>query len=327
MTTILITGGAGFIGHHFAEHVFRSTDWNIVIIDKLSYSSHGLQRLENSNILHNPRTKVFTTDLTVPLSDGIISEIGDVDYIVHLAAETHVDNSIDHPIPFIRNNIDSTVNILEYARTLKTLKKFLYFSTDEVYGPAPDNVSYREWDRYKPTNPYSGSKAASEMICMGYENTYKIPLIICNIMNVFGERQHVEKFIPKAIKTILEDGVLDIHTDKDMKSGSRFYIHGRNVASAICFLLDNGEIGEKYNITGEKEVSNMEMAQIIADVIGKPLKYRLDNDCAYRPGHDLRYALDGSKLHSLGWNLPKTFEESLIKTIRWTIENPQWLEY
>jgi dTDP-D-glucose 4,6-dehydratase len=111
-----------------------------------------------------------------------------------------------------------------------------------------------------------------------------------------------------------------------MKSGSRFYIHGRNVASAVCFILDNGIIGEKYNITGEKEVSNLEMAQFIARVIGKPLKYNLDSECAYRPGHDLRYALDGSKLFDLGWHLPKTFEESLTKTIEWTVKNPEWLD-
>jgi dTDP-glucose 4,6-dehydratase len=160
---------------------------------------------------------------------------------------------------------------------------------------------------------------------MGYENTYKIPLVICNIMNVFGERQHVEKFIPKAIKTILDGGVLDIHTDKEMKSGSRFYIHGRNVANAICFILKNGVVGEKYNITGEREVSNLEMATFIASVIGKPLLHKLDSDCAYRPGHDLRYALDGSKLFELGWHLPKTFEESLRKTVEWTMEHREWL--
>lgn len=325
MTRILITGGAGFIGHHFVEHLHRKTDWEIVIIDKLSYASHGVKRLESANILTSPRVKIFTADLSVPISDGIISEIGELDYIVHLAAETHVDNSIKEPIPFIRNNIESTINILEYARTLK-IKKFLYFSTDEVYGPAPDDISYKEWDRYKPTNPYSGSKAASEMLCMSYENTYKIPLIICNVMNVFGERQHVEKFIPKAIKTILSGKILDIHADKNMKSGSRFYIHGRNVADAICFIIKHGEIGEKYNITGEREVSNLEMAEYIANVIRKPLLYKLDCECSYRPGHDLRYALNGEKLFNLGWRLPKTFEESLKKTIEWTLDNKEWLE-
>jgi dTDP-glucose 4,6-dehydratase len=325
--TILLTGAAGFIGSHMAEHLNRQTDWNIVIIDKLTYASKGLDRLRDAGLIFSPRVRFFSYDLIQPLSVGLIREIGTVDCIVHMAAETHVDNSIVEPARCIENNIISTVNILEYARQLQSLTKFFYFSTDEVFGVAPPGVSFKEWDRHKPTNPYSASKSGAESICISYENTYKIPLIIVNVMNAFGERQHVEKFIPKCIKYILQGQILDIHADLDCKNpGSRTYIHARNIAAAVLFLIDRGKLGEKYNIVGEKEMNNLEVAQFIADELGKECKYRLTSFHKARPGHDLRYSLDGTKLQEMGWNLPISFEDSLRKTINWTLKHKQWLE-
>ena len=167
MTKIIITGGCGFIGHHFAEHIFINTDWDIIIIDKLSYASRGYERLRDTEILHSNRVKVFTNDLINEIPNGIIKEIGyDVDYIVHMAAETHVDNSIKDPKLFIHNNIMSTYTMLEYAKILPTLKIFFYFSTDEVFGPALNDTLYKEWDRHKPIDPYSASKSAAEQICI-----------------------------------------------------------------------------------------------------------------------------------------------------------------
>lgn len=327
MKNILITGGCGFIPSHFVEHVHRKTDWNIKIIDKLTYASNGLERLRDSGTLDSHRVKIFTFDLCNEFSEGLKKELGDINYIVHMAAETHVDNSISHPVEFIHNNVMSTVQLLEYARTLDKLEKFFYFSTDEVYGSAPGDIAYKETDRHNPTNPYSASKSSAEQICVAYENTYKIPLIMVNVMNAFGERQHVEKFIPKCIKYILEDRTILIHSDPTCKiPGSRFYIHARNIADAVMFLVKNGEIGELYHITGEREVDNLEMAKIIANVLGKELKYELVNFHGDRPGHDMRYSLDGSKLHNLGWNCPVNFEDSLRKTIEWTVQNPKWLE-
>lgn len=327
MTTILVTGGCGFIGHHFVEHLHRNTEWTIIILDKLSYASYGLKRLDSIDILHSKRIKVFTYDCSNSLTVGIRAEIGDIDYIVHMAADTHVDNSIDDPVPFIHNNVMSTVHMLEYARSLPTLKKFFYFSTDEVFGSAPDNIMYKEWDTHNPTNPYSASKSAGEQICLSYENTYNVPVIITNTMNVIGERQHVEKFVPKIIKYLLTDKKLDIHADETCtKSGSRFYIHARNVSSAVLFLINHGEIGEKYNITGECEMSNLEIAQFIAKVMNKELQYELVNFHSDRPGHDLRYALDGTKLSKMGWTIPIPFEQSLVKTIEWTLQRSRWLE-
>jgi dTDP-glucose 4,6-dehydratase len=325
---IIITGGCGFIGHHFVEHVFKNTDWEIVIFDKLSYASNGFERLRDTDTLNNNRVKVFTNDLTNPLPEGIIKEIGlNVDYIVHMAAETHVDNSIKDPKLFIDNNIYSTLNMLEYAKKLPNLKMFFYFSTDEVFGPALGDTLFKEWDRHKPTNPYSASKSAAEQICIAYENTYKTPLMIVNVMNAFGERQHVEKFIPLCVKKIINNEKIYIHSYPDKKtSGTRFYIHARNIADAVLFLIKNGTIGEKYNISGEREVSNLEMAQMIARFMNKELDYELIDFHSTRPGHDLRYGLDGSKLFEMGFKLPINFEESLRKTVEWTLENQKWLE-
>ena len=325
--TILITGGCGFIGHHFVEHILVNTDWDIIIFDKLTYASYGLERLRDTGALNSPRVKLFTYDLSHPTSVGLRRELNNINYIVHMAADTHVDNSISDPVPFIRNNVMSTVHMLEYARTLKNLEIFFYFSTDEVYGPALGNKLFKEDDRHNPTNPYSASKSAAEQICVAYHNTYKVPVMRINVMNAMGERQHVEKFIPKVIKKILNDELVEIHSYPDKKrSGTRVYIHARNIASGVLFLLKNGKIGESYNLTGEKEISNLTMSQLIASIMGKKLKYQMVNFHSDRPGHDLRYGLDGSKMEKMDWKLPIDFETSLKNTVKWTLKNKKWLE-
>jgi dTDP-glucose 4,6-dehydratase len=243
-----------------------------------------------------------------------------------MAAETHVDNSIKEPESVIKNNVNSTLCMLEWARKLPDLKIFFYFSTDEVFGPAMGDTLYKEWDRHRPTNPYSASKSAAENICIAYENTYKIPLMIVNVMNAFGERQHVEKFIPLCINKIKNNEQIQIHSYPDKEqSGTRFYIHAQNIASAVLFLIKNGKIGEKYNISGEKEVSNLEMAQMIAKFMNKELNFEMVDFHSDRPGHDLRYGLDGTKIYDLGWRPKFNFEESLRKTVIWTLENEKWL--
>lgn len=326
---ILITGGCGFIGHHFVQHIYKNTDWQIIIIDKLNYASKGLHRIRDLGYLNDPRVQFYCFDLINPLSHGLKLEIGeDVDIIVHMAAESHVDNSIEDPEFVVKNNIMSTFYMLEYARELKHLKTFFYFSTDEVFGPAPGDTLYKEWDTHRPTNPYSASKSCGENLCLSYENTYKVPIMIVNVMNAMGERQYVEKFIPMTIRKVLRGEIVYIHTDPEKKPGSRFYIHCRNIAAGVLFLLNNGVVGEKYNITGEREMDNLEMAQFIADTMGKELKYELIDFHSKRPGHDLRYGLDGNKMFKMGWKMPYPFEESLRKTILWGAkeENAFWLE-
>jgi len=328
MKNILVTGGAGFIGHHTVEHLVRRTNWNIVVIDKLSYASCGLEKLQSAGLVNNDRVKIITWDLVYPLSVGIKKEIGSLDYILHIAAESDVNRSIAEPVPFVQNNINSTLNMLEYAREqLPTLEKFYMFSTDETRGVPSDGYAFKEDDTYHPRNPYAASKAACEMLCMAYENTYKIPIIISEMVNCIGQRQHVEKFVPKVIKTLLDDEELVIHADPTATiPGSRYYIHARNTADAVLFLLKNGEIGESYNICTKDEIDNLTMALRIAEIVGKPLKYKLVDFHSDRAGHDLVYRLDGTKLHDLGWKPPVDFDESLKKTVEWYLEYPQWLE-
>lgn len=346
MKTILITGGAGFVGHHVVEHLLKNTDWKIYIMDRLSYSSSGLDRLRDIDVMRElsepgNRVKIFTADFTKPIVDGLADEIGQVDYILHMGAESHVDNSITNPEPFVMSNVLGTMHMLNFARTQKNLKAFIYFSTDEVFGPAPVGTNYKEWDRYNSGNPYAATKAAGEELALAWANTYNFPVIITHTMNVFGERQHPEKFIPKVIRAVLSGEKVLIHSNKEKtKAGSRYWIHGRNVAAALLFLLERWEKmpdvvprptywrmpnADKFNIVGEAEVDNLSMALSIAAALGKELKYEMVDFHSSRPGHDLRYALDGAKMSAFGWELPVNFQESLERTVKWTVDHPRWL--
>jgi len=327
MKKILITGGCGFLGHHLVEHYLRNSDYEIIVLDALTYASNGFDRLRDINCFDDKRIKIITYNIREPISEGIIKETGKLDYILHTAAETHVDNSIIDPLSFVKTNVLGTAHMLEFARKkADNLKNMLYFSTDEVFGPAPQKKKYKEWDRYRSTNPYAASKAGGEELCLAYANTYKLPVFITHCMNLFGERQHPEKFIPMCIKKIRDNQCVTIHANKAKTvSGSRFYIHCRNVASAVDFILPRATTAHKYNIVGEKEVSNLDMALTIAEILEKPLKYEMTDFHSQRPGHDLRYALDGSLLKELGWKIPIDFEKSLEKTVKWFINNKRWL--
>lgn len=332
----VITGGCGFIGSHFIEHFLKETNWDLIVLDRLSYASQGFDRLRGIECFDEKRVKVFTIDLNEPLSVGVKKEIGEVDYIINLASESHVDNSITDPVNFVKNNVNLVLNILEWARELKGLKKFLQFSTDEVYGTAPEGVDYKEGDRFNPGNPYSASKAAQECIATSYKNTFGVPVVITNTMNVIGERQHPEKFVPLCIRKIVNGETITIHANADKtKSGTRFYLHARNIAQAIHFILTetdelvdsiDSNIG-RFNVVGEREISNLELAQMIAKILGKELKYEMVDFHSSRPGHDLRYALDGTKLANAGFKYPKSLEESLAKTVEWVIDpkNKIWM--
>lgn len=330
MKKIMITGGNGFIGHHMLEHFLKNTDWEICVIDKLTYAASGFDRIRDLDAYNvNPkRVTIFTTDITRRISEGIVKEAGDVNYIVHMAAETHVDRSIQDPEPFVRSNVLGTFYMLEFAKQCKNLEAFVMFSTDEVFGPAPVGVEYKEWDRYNCTNPYSATKAGAEQLTLSYMNTYGLPGFLTHVMNVFGERQHPEKFIPLCVGKILKDETVMIHGSADRKSsGSRFYIHARNVANAVHWLLERFQQRDIYNIVGEKELSNLELAQLIAKFMDKELKYEIVDFHSSRPGHDLRYALDGGKLRKMGYEIPVSIEKSLKKTILWTLEHKEdWLD-
>jgi len=323
---ILITGLAGFIGNHLCEEILKNTDWEIVGLDRLDISGN-LRRLTDMDIWEKEkhRVKFIWWDLKAELNNQIIKEIGEIDYIWHLAASSHVDRSITDPMSFVMDNVVGTCNLLEYA-CKKRPELFIYFSTDEVFGPAPEGVDYKEWDRYKSSNPYASTKAGAEELCLAYENTYKLPMIITHCMNVFGEKQHPEKFIPMTIRKILNGEDIIIHADKTKtKSGTRKWIHARNVAKALLFLTEKGVSGDKYNIVGE-EMSNLDVAKFIAKTIkGEDLKYKMVDFHSSRPGHDLRYSLSGKKLYNMGFRFPKDFKSSFKKTILWYLDHRNWL--
>lgn len=331
---VLVTGAAGFIGHHVVEHLLRSTDWEVVGLVRLDRVG-TMARLEDVTCLREPAMRArFSTvwhDLRSPVNRLTRWDLGEFDYVLHLAAETHVDLSIVDPRAFVDSNIVGTLNLMEWARGLDTLRAFLLFSTDEVYGPAAVGVAHRETDRYNATNPYAATKAGAEQLANAYANTYGLPVVITNTMNVFGERQDPEKFIPLVMRKVLAGEVVTIHADKSLTvSGSRHYIHARNVADAVLYTLNAAELSarraEWFNVVGEREVSNLDLARAIADIMGKELHYEMVDFHSSRPGHDLRYALDGTKLRLLGWGPPVGFEQSLRRTVEWTLERrDKWL--
>jgi len=229
---VLVTGGAGFVGHHLIEHILQNTNWKIVSLDRLD-TSGNLNRLSELPIWkkEKARVKIVHHDLRAEINSQVARSIGVVDYIFHIAASSHVDRSIENPREFVENNVLGTCSILDFARQYDC-DRFLYFSTDEVFGPAPDSVRYKEWDRYNSGNPYAATKAGAEELCLSYANTFGLKIVITHTMNVFGERQHPEKFIPSTIRKVLKGETVTIHSSKDGVPGSRFYIHARNVAAA-----------------------------------------------------------------------------------------------
>ena len=338
MKRVLITGGAGFIAHHLIGHILETTDWEIITLDRLDYSGN-LNRLHDLMISFMPETKrrvkIVHHDLKAELNPLVRSEIGYVDYILHLAAGSHVDRSIDYPMEFVMDNVVGTCNILEFARLQPNLERFVYFSTDEIFGPAPNGIKYKEDDRYNSTNPYSATKAGGEELAVAYQNTYNLPVYITHTMNVFGERQHPEKFIPMTIKNVRDGGMVTIHSDSTRTiPGSRHYIHAEDVASAVLFLLNyegtfeptwGGAKCPKFNIVGSEELNNLQLAQIIAEAQDKELKYELVDFHSARPGHDLRYALDGEKMKSIGWTPAKSVRERIAEVTKWTLANRRWI--
>lgn len=332
MKRLLLTGSAGFAGSHFVEHVLANTDWHVVGIDSFRHRGDPLR------VYQDPaRYTVFHHDLAAPISDRLIEKLGPIDYLVNMASESHVDRSITDPVPFVTNNVALTLNVLEYARKAKPAK-FCQVSTDEVYGPAPQGVNHKEWAPIIPSNPYSASKAAQEMLAISYWRTYGVPVFITNTMNLIGERQDTEKFIPKVIRAISRGEDVEIHGQPG-NYGSRYYLHARNHADAILYLLRELRVDQysdslfavkcdkprRFNVVGEQEIDNLELAQRIAGCMGKAFTARSVDFHAARPGHDRRYALDGNALMDFGWKAPISFDESLARTVQWSLDHPEWL--
>jgi dTDP-glucose 4,6-dehydratase len=326
---VLVTGSAGFVGHEITRR-FLAEGSTVVGLDRLSYSGN-LNRI--SEVL-TPRTRdrytVLHHDLRSAINESLEKQLGQFDFIIHVAASSHVDRSIDQPINFVLDNVVGTCHILDFARRQKNLKKFIYFSTDEIFGPAPPGVAYDEYDRYNSTNPYSASKAGGEELCVAFRNTYKIPVVVTHTMNIFGPRQHPEKFIPMCISKVRSGEKVFIHSDETRTiPGSRYYIHVEDVADAVWFIT-NSTLQEKaacpkFNIVGKEELDNLTLAQYIAEGVEKPLRYELVDFHSARPGHDLRYALSGRRLAELGWEPRISIRDRITSVVKWSLENDRWL--
>lgn len=331
---ILVTGGAGFVGHHVVEHLLKNTDWEIIILDNLNYAGN-LNRLTDIDIWEEEkqRVKFIWHDLKAPVSETTADMIAELDYIWHFAAESHVDHSLQDSIPFVLSNVLGTAHLLEFIKKYEpNLKKYIQFSTDEVYGPAPEGVFFKEWDRLKPSNPYAATKAGGDLLSFSFAHAFKLPILVVRSMNIFGERQHPEKFIPKTVRAILSNEKVILHGKNEQEVASRCWIHARNVADALIFLTEKGMPEEIYNVVGE-EKSVLDLANIIAQVIRgedlKPEEIEFIDFHRARSGHDRRYALDGEKLAQMNWRPRLSLEDSFRKMVEWMIrpENRIWLLY
>lgn len=345
---VMLTGASGFVGAHVLRHLLMNTDWEIIC--PVTYRHRGigdriLSSMDEGDVRWHDRVTVMHHDLTLPFSPLQVEKLTDVEAILNVASESHVDRSIESPLTFIRNNVDLVLNLAELALKIRTCV-FLHMSTDEVYGPAPAGHNHIEGEPFRPSNPYSASKAAQEDILFSFWRTYDLPLVITNTMNIIGEMQDTEKFIPKTIRYLTRGRTVPVHGQKtgdEWVSGSRFYLHARNLADAWLFILrgldgdverfsKGADLPTKYHIVGEREVPNTEIVELIGDMIGVPrpshgpdTRWRFVNFHDARPGHDLRYALDGGKLAAAGWIPPVKFEDALQKTVDWTLAHPEWL--
>ena len=328
---ILLTGGCGFVGHHFIDYILRVTDWTITCLDRLTYAG-DLNRLAvlPSWAKEGKRVEVLYHDFRSPLADNNLDRVTKrkPDYIIHMGAETHVGNSFSEPLTFASTNVIGTVQMLELARKLQP-ERFLYVSTDEVYGPVVPPALHAEGEPHRPSNPYSASKSGAEAFCRAYNKSFGTPVLITNTMNNYGERQAREKFIPKVMRLVDMYLSVPLHCAKDEAGNvtdisSRCWLHARDHAAGILFVLQRGIPGEQYNITGER-ADVLSVAEMIARFMGAPLYTEFVAFHQYSPGHDMHYGLDGSKLAALGWIPDFNLADSLEQVVRWTMAHKEWL--
>lgn len=332
---VLITGISGSIGIHVFAHICHNTDWDVIGIASFRHrgNSDKIAKMLDYHPEWAKRLNLIMHDLVGPFSELTKKKIGKVDYIINLASLSDVEASIHDPVTFIQNNIWSTLNLLEYAREYKP-EVFLQFSTDEVYGPCETGQRFEEWSPILPSNPYAASKACQEAICISYWRTYNVPIIITNTVNNFGEFQQASKFPVIAQKKIAKGETVQIH-GKEGDIGTRYYMHSRNAADALIFIIKNcpPEIHQantvdrpsRFNITSDDCLTNLELAQEIAKAMGKELKHEFIDHHTTRPGHDKNYGLLGEKLKKIGWVSPVSFKESLTNVIKWQQENQDWI--
>lgn len=334
MQKIVITGGAGFIGSAVVRHIIENTQDSVVNVDKLTYAGN-LESLES--VENNPRYAFEQVDICDAKALARVFEQHQPDAVMHLAAESHVDRSIDGSAAFIETNIVGTYTLLETARAYwnglsdekKAAFRFHHISTDEVYGDLSlSDPAFTEYSPYHPSSPYSASKAASDHLVQAWHRTYGLPVIITNSSNNYGAYQHAEKLIPLMISNAIEGKSLPIYGDGQQ---IRDWLFVEDHVQALYLVLTKGRVGENYNIGGNCEKTNLEVVKTICQLLeelalNKPnhIKYYEDlmTFVKDRPGHDVRYSLDCSKIHAeLGWQPQITFEQGLRQTVKWYLEN------
>lgn len=329
---VIVTGGAGFIGSALVRHLIGNTENSVCVIDKLTYAAN-LDSL--APIAGSPRYKLVKEDICNGAAMAGIFASEQPDYVVHLAAETHVDRSIFGSEQFIQTNINGTYALLEAARAYhanlpssrKDAFRFLHVSTDEVYGSLGAEGLFSETTAYDPSSPYSASKAASDHLAKAWHRTYGLPVVVSNCSNNYGPYHFPEKLIPLIILNALEGRKLPVYGDG---SNVRDWLYVEDHARALWMIVQSGRPGETYNIGGRNERTNLEVVQTICALLdemrpaAKPYRELIDF-VTDRPGHDHRYAIDASRLENeLGWKAEETFDTGIRKTVRWYLDNPGW---
>jgi len=317
MKSLLITGGAGFIGSNFVHLILdKYPDYKVVVYDKLTYAGN-LDNLQD--VADNPHYSFVRGDICdMELLQQAIREYK-IESIVNFAAETHVDRSILEPGSFIQTDVYGTHVLLETVRTFG-LERMVHISTDEVYGSVAEGSSV-ETHNLLPNSPYAASKAGGDLMCRAYHVTYGVPVVITRGSNNFGPYQYPEKVIPLFITNALDDEHLPLYGDG---LNVRDWLYVLDHCEAIYLMLREGQDGEVYNVGGGTELTNLQLTEGILDLMGKPKS--LIQFVEDRPGHDRRYSLDSTKIHELGWQPNHNFEQALEATVRWYTENRWWWE-
>lgn len=317
MTTVLVTGGAGFIGSCFVRHILKKhPDYKVINIDALTYCGN----LENlKDVENNPNYKFVHGNIC---DRNLIRDlISECDLVVNFAAESHVDNSIKHPEIFVETNVQGTLNLLQACKELG-VERYLQVSTDEVYGTLGKTGYFYETTPLAPNSPYSASKASADLLVRAYFETYKLPVLNTRCSNNYGPYQYPEKLIPFFISQLLKGEKVPVYGDG---LNVRDWLYVYDHCEAIDEVLHKGKIGEVYNIGGHNEKTNMEITHLILDAMGKDessIKYVED-----RLGHDRRYAISNDKITAeLGWKPSVTFEQGIKMTIDWYLNNQEWMK-
>ena len=333
---VIVTGGAGFIGSAVIRKIVHDTDWVVHNIDKLTYAGNLLSLGEAQN-----SDRVYFSKLDICDREGVqqIFKEFQPDAVMHLAAESHVDRSIDDPSAFISTNIVGTYTLLEVARAYsaglgaeeKKSFRFHHISTDEVFGSLGQTGFFTEQTRYKPNSPYAASKAGSDHLVRAWSKTYGLPIVITNCSNNYGPYQYPEKLIPLMIQKAISGDKLPVYGTGD---NVRDWLYVEDHAEALLLVLQKGRTGEVYNIGGNSEKTNLEVVNVLCVELDKLVPRK--NGASYsqqisfvkdRPGHDKRYAIDCTKIRNeLGWTPRETFESGLVKTIKWYLANEKWCQ-